>query len=723
MAESRRILIVDHEHKAVVDMGRVLSSAGYEVLEAATGLECLRVAREQHPHLILVDEALSDISGIDLVKQIKRDAELSRAYVALLSREGTQPAIQARGLESGADACIVRTFVTREFLARVEALLRRQAAADTLRESVQQYRATFDAMSDAVYLVDLQHRIVDCNLAMARFLSKPRGEIVGGRCHELVHGTGKPIPACLGYRVRETRRRESLVVPMDERWLQVDVDPLLDPAGAVIGSVHVLRDITEQRHMEQALEQTQAEQELHAEEHRSALAKATQALLTEVASRERTHEVLLGTQAQLELHAREVAELTTARESLEESLQRVQRELRTVAAHAADLVYTWDLETGQVHLLSDSAQRFAGKAAQFPATIGELQGMNHPADRARVEDELAEHVRDGQPWSTEYRVVHQDGQVAHWAISAAALDQTQAREWLVAVRDVTALRRAEKAKERLTAQLHLQQKMGALRRLAAGVADEFNRLLAMMLGQVELVLARLEPAHPLQADLKAIQKVTRQAGGLVQQLLAFGGRAVLQAEAVDVNEVIEECEPRLRRSVSKAIELQFVLAAELQLVFADAGMLSQVVLNLAARAVAAMPQGGALRIHTAGVTIPPTYLATNPAARPGDYVRLTLAHSGAELPADLEGVFEPRLASAESGAGYELGLAMAYALVQQLGGFIEVTQQVAQETVWDVYLPAWLGEEQGSAVAGAGEWSTRSGGAGEWSTRRTGAEE
>jgi hypothetical protein len=114
------------------------------------------------------------------------------------------------------------------------------------------------------------------------------------------------------------------------------------------------------------------------------------------------------------------------------------------------------------------------------------------------------------------------------------------------------------------------------------------------------------------------------------------------------------------------------------------------------------------------VTLTPAYVATNPAARPGDYVRLTLAHSGAERQADLDGVFEPQFAAAESGAGYELGLAMAYGLVQQLGGFIEVTQQVAEETVWDVYLPAWLAEEagvpgsagaevQGSAARGAEE--------------------
>ncbi len=687
MAGNRKILIVDHEPKAAVDMSRVLRSAGYEVLEAGTGKECLLQARTNSPHLILIDEALSDISGVDLLKQIKRDAELSRAYVAVLSREGTAPAIQARALESGADALILRGSQTRDFLARVEALVRRQASEDTLRTSLQDYRATFDAMSDAVYLVNNEYTITDCNLAMARFLARPRGEIVGSRCFELVHGTAKPIPACLGHRVRETRRRETLVVPMEDRWLQVGVDPLLDAGGAVIGSVHVLRDITEQRRTEEALQQAQNELDLSAAEHHLALDKASKDLQNEVDARLRTQKVLLGTQADLELRGRELEETARARSTAEESLQRLQHELRTIAAQASDLVYTWDVQSGRTQLVSDVRNRFSGQAGEFPATVGELQGLIHPRDRARAVKDLAEHIKAGTPWNREYRVVHHDGQVAHWAVSAAPLGETQ--EWMAVVRDVTESRRAETEQGELTAQLHQAQKMDALRRLAAGVADEFNQLLASILGQVELLLARIEPSHPLYNDLQGIARMVRQGVGLIRQLLAFAGRQAVQPDVLDVNAVIKDLQPELQRTLGKGIELQLALAAQLKPVYADARVLQDICLNLAARAAATLTGGGVLRLHTAGVALTDSYIHTRPLARQGDYVRLTLAASAGSVlaEAEREGLFELKLAAPEAGAGAGLNLGVVYGLVRQLGGFVEVAQS-AEETVWEVYLPA-----------------------------------
>jgi PAS domain S-box-containing protein len=605
MAENRTILIVDHEPRAAMDTGRVLRSAGYEVLEAPSGKECLSLAREKRPQLILIAEALPDISGIDLAKQIKGDAELSRAYVAVLSRDGTAPAIQARALENGADALILRTSQTRELLARVEALLRRQMSEETLRTSMQDYRATFDAISDAVYLVNMEYTVTDCNLAMARFLARPRGEIVGGRCFELVHGTAKPIPACLGHRVRETRRRETLVVPMEERWLQVDVDPLMDASGAVIGSVHVLRDITEQRRTEDALQQAQAELDLRAAEHHLALDKANKDLQAELEARVHTQDVLKGSQADLERRDRELQEATQARRSAEENLQRAQQDLRTAAAE----------------------------------------------------------------------------------------------------------RRAQQEKEVVTAQLHQTQKMDALRRLAAVVASEFNRLLAMIVGQVELLLARIGPSNPLYADLQAIARVARQGVALIRQLLAFAGREAVQPEVLDVNAAIQKLKPRLRRALGQGIELRLALAPQLKPVYADAHVLQEIWLSLAARAATAMPHGGVLRMDTAGVTLTAADARLRPLARVGDYVRVTLGHSGAVLPEEaLQGIFELQLTSPETEVGSELGLGVVYGLVRQLGGFMEVAQTAAGETAWEVYLPAHpaegavepetaAAEEQGRAAA------------------------
>jgi PAS domain S-box-containing protein len=595
MGENRRVLIVDNQPRAGVDMGRVLGSAGYEVLEAASGKECLVLAREKRPQLILIDEALSDISGIDLVKEIKRDAELSRAYIAVLSRDGTAPGIQARALETGADALILRTSQTRELLARIDALMRRQASEEGLRTSLQDFRATFDAMSDAVYLVNMEYTITDCNLAMARFLARPRSEIVGGRCFELVHGTAKPIPACLGHRVRETRRRETLVVPMEDRWLQVGVDPLLDSHNAVIGSVHILRDITEQWRNEEALQKAQAELDERATEHHLALDKASKDLQAEVDARVRTQNVLKRAKSDLEQRGHELEEAKEARRSAEEKLQRAQEELR------------------------------------------------------------------------------------------AAADERRAQQ---------------------------VQKMDALRRLAAAAANEFNRLLAVIVGRVDLLLARIDRSNPLYDELQAIAKVARQGVALIRQLLAFAGREAVQPEVLDVNASLQKVKPKLRRTLGAGIGLEWSLAAQLKPVYADAHVLRDIWLNLAARAAADMPQGGVLRVDSADVTLSADDVRIRPLAHVGDHVRVTLTHGAEALPEEvLQGIFELQLASPEAGTGSELGLGVVFGLVQQLGGFMEVAQTAAGETEWAVFLPAYAansGEvEQASAGAvedaGAGE--------------------
>ncbi|MGA9347586.1 MAG: PAS domain S-box protein, partial [Anaerolineae bacterium] len=133
----------------------------------------------------------------------------------------------------------------------------RKPAEEALRASARQWQATFDAVSDAVCLLNLEGGILRCNVAMTNLLGKPFGEIIGRTCWELVHGTSEPIEGCPIVRMRETRRRETLVLPMGERWLEVSVDPLLDEAGNLISAVHIISDITERRRGEEALQESE----------------------------------------------------------------------------------------------------------------------------------------------------------------------------------------------------------------------------------------------------------------------------------------------------------------------------------------------------------------------------------------------------------------------------------------------------------------------------------
>ena len=134
----------------------------------------------------------------------------------------------------------------------------RKRVEEALQISARQWHTTFDAISDAVSLMDLEGGILRCNEALTRLLGKPLSEITGRTCWELVHGTSEPIEGCPVVRMQETLCRETLVLPIGDRWFDVVVDPLLDEDGSLIGAVHIIRDITDRKRAEEALRESEA---------------------------------------------------------------------------------------------------------------------------------------------------------------------------------------------------------------------------------------------------------------------------------------------------------------------------------------------------------------------------------------------------------------------------------------------------------------------------------
>ncbi|MBW2570739.1 MAG: PAS domain-containing protein, partial [Deltaproteobacteria bacterium] len=130
---------------------------------------------------------------------------------------------------------------------------------DALKASTRQWQTIFDAINDAVCLLDLKHNILTCNKTMSRFVKKTSQELIGRKCWEVVHGTSKPIEGCPIPRMRKTLLRETMLLPIGDRWFNVVVDPLLDDAGKLAGAVHSIIDITQLKQSEEALKSSEAE--------------------------------------------------------------------------------------------------------------------------------------------------------------------------------------------------------------------------------------------------------------------------------------------------------------------------------------------------------------------------------------------------------------------------------------------------------------------------------
>jgi PAS domain S-box-containing protein len=132
-------------------------------------------------------------------------------------------------------------------------ITKRKRMEEALRAAAQQWRNTFDAIGDVVCLLDVEGRILRCNKAMTTLLGKPFSDILGHSCCELIHSSSEPIEGSPLVRMRETRRRESMVLPVGDRWFNVSVHPLLDENDNLMGAVHIMSDITDRKRAEEQL--------------------------------------------------------------------------------------------------------------------------------------------------------------------------------------------------------------------------------------------------------------------------------------------------------------------------------------------------------------------------------------------------------------------------------------------------------------------------------------
>jgi PAS domain S-box-containing protein len=174
-----RILVVDDQPHALQGVSRILRNAGFEPLEAATGEECLKLAADFRPDLVLLDVVLPDIDGRDVCKRLKTDPLTAEAYVVLLSSIRIESESQADGLEHGADGYIARPIPNRELLARVRALLRRKESERRLAEALEFKDKILTTSPVGIAGFGWDGRVVMANEAMAVIVGADREQVLG----------------------------------------------------------------------------------------------------------------------------------------------------------------------------------------------------------------------------------------------------------------------------------------------------------------------------------------------------------------------------------------------------------------------------------------------------------------------------------------------------------------------------------------------------------------
>ena len=241
----------------------------------------------------------------------------------------------------------------------------------------------------------------------------------------------------------------------------------------------------------------------------------------------------------------------------------------------------------------------------------------------------------------------------------------------------------------LEAQLRHAQKLESVGQLAAGVAHDFNNVLTVISGYTECLMHRCQGDAMTSQALKQIAEGARRAATLTRQLLMFSRKQVIQTATLDLNAVLRNVTNMLVRLLGEDIALESQYGVGPMRVEADAGMLEQVVMNLAVNARDAMPKGGRLRIKTEAVQVDQAYVSHRLEATVGQAVCLTVEDTGCGMErGTLERIFEPFFTTKEVGKGTGLGLATVYGIVKQHRGWIDVSSEVGVGTKFKIFFPA-----------------------------------
>jgi len=256
--------------------------------------------------------------------------------------------------------------------------------------------------------------------------------------------------------------------------------------------------------------------------------------------------------------------------------------------------------------------------------------------------------------------------------------------------DVTAQIQADREREQLQAQLLHAQKMESIGRLAGGVAHDFNNMLGVMQGNLELALDSLPSEHPAVGDLDEVRRAAQRSADLTRSLLAFARRGDTEPRRIDPAEAAQTTIAMLRRLVPESIDLRASVPMGIWPVHLDPAHFDQIVINLGINARDALEEEGMIRLELENVSLPDpsSPQCSTPGATPGDYVRISVRDDGRGMePEVIARVFEPYFTTKAVGAGTGLGLATVYGLVQQAGGFIEVDSAPGRGSAFHVFLP------------------------------------
>ena len=559
-------------------------------------------------------------------------------------------------------------------------------AAPTVIRIEDASRLLVDQVRDyAMYVLDPSGRVLTWNAGAQRLKGYAESEIIGQHFSVFYLNSdveaGKPEHGLEVARRRGRFEDEGWRVRKDGSliWADVVITALHNEQYELVGFAKVTRDLTERRaRMEEALANarrvaTEAAGRAAAEARAGELAATNEALQDQASQLEEQA-------VQLEEQATELEEQTTSLREQADELEKANRTLRGLIDGSPLAIAAVDAD-GKVLSWNAVAERMFGWTSEEVLTH---PLPNVPEDKQEESAAFRQRLLLGQSYSdlvtTRQR---RDGTRIEVSVSTAPLRDVSdtAVGVIFMYSEVTERRHLEE-------QLRQAQKMEAVGQLAGGVAHDFNNILAVIMSYGDLMLAELGADAPMSADLREVTAAAARAAGLTRQLLAFSRRQLLQPHVVQLNALITNLEKMLRRLLRESIELTMKLDPALGYVYADAGQVEQVLVNLVVNARDAIRHAGDISIATSNVQLDAEYGRLHSGAPAGAYVRVSISDTGSGMTPEVqERMFEPFFTTKERDRGTGLGLSTAYGIIKQSGGYVRCDSEPGKGSTFTIYLP------------------------------------
>ena len=611
----------------------------------------------------------------------------------------------------------------------------RKRTEEAFKESEKRYRTLVEHAGDALFVHDLDGKIVDVNQRTSEGLGYTREELIGKPVGDIEQAID--LSSALWKKLRPGepvtvegvhRRRDGTTFPVEVRLGMFD-------SGGEKKILALARDITVRKETDEMLRNAHEELERQAEEEIDRLAAIPRENPNPVLETDLNGQVTYANPA-----TRVVMERLGA-EKIEDLLPADHTELAKVfleegesfhgiGVAVKDRILSWSYhpvpDEGVVHIyggditerhraeeaLRKSEERLETLVKHIPEGVLLLDGEGRLILANPVAEEylsiLTDGVKVGEAISRigehsagkllvplngvqEHEVTVEGPPKRTYEVSICSVsEEGPDRGWALVIRDVTKDREAhEKAQQ--------QDRLAAVGQLAAGIAHDFNNLLTVVIGVAQLQEMNPDLPEAAKKEMKTIISGGQRAAQLVQQILDFSRKSVVERQSVDLIPFLKETTKLLERTLTENIRIVSDFEKGEYIVEASLTQLQQVITNLAVNARDAMQEGGELRLAISHLRVESDERPPLPGMRSGDWVVWTVSDTGEGIPPGvLRHIFEPFFTTKKPGEGTGLGLAQVYGIVKQHQGEIEVRSRLGKGTSFTIYLPKASGKKTAS---------------------------